>query len=335
MGSALTMREFLPLPSTHTVTRFEGGSFHTETRPLAPPAEDEILLRLGAAALTRDDLTGPLGTPVGEVAAVGDRVRGWEALDRGLVLWDLLPAGMEPPRELPEYLRLTPALLRCPAVRKIPLEMPSEDAVLAGALARAFRAWREAGVSPEGTLVVLGLDLVPLLTVLLARHHRAGTVIAADHSPTRRRRAEWSRATRCIRLPEEPLFETVLGLTGGAGAGAAVLGSAAPADFQEAAHSLGHGGRLVLTGDRTDGEPSHLAADLIRNRELQVFGVRRADRKAADAAFGGLRQGLAGADTIVSKRLPWNELQTLSPDVWDEGTAVLVETGEPDPPVVI
>jgi threonine dehydrogenase-like Zn-dependent dehydrogenase len=180
---------------------------------------------------------------------------------------------------------------------------------------------------------VLGLGLIGQIVILLARHQRVDQILAADVSPTLRRKAEWSGATRIIPLPAESVVDAV-GQQGRGGVHAAVVLTSDPTLLPQAFSALRPGGALVLASPfspsvRMEVPPAH-----IRHHEIRLQGVQRFEERDVGEARRTIQQGIVNGEALVSKRIAWKDLGNtiLGDDYWTHGTHVVVKGPEWDGP---
>ena len=329
------MREFISLPDhLERTVLTRNGSFRVESGPVPELAPGDLLFRLVAAGITAEDVSPslyggrtPPGIPVGEIAAVGEDVGGWSPLDRALLLRPPLLPSMPPLNGLANYVHVPAALDKRDLDVRLSAEIPAEEATLLPAAAMAVRILREAQVPAGGRLLVLGLGLVGQIVVLLARHQRVDQIYAGDVSATLRRKAEWSGATRMVQLPHEWVTDAVTSTIGDSGVHAAVVLLPDAALIHQAFATLGVGGSLVLGAEFPASILMAIPAARIHSREIRMQGVRRFTERDMRDAIQAVRQGVVNAETLVSKRIAWDELQevSLNDDYWYHGTHVVLE----------
>ncbi len=336
------MREFYPLPETYDrAVLNRDGSFVVKPTPLPRPRPGELLFRLLVAGVTAEDVDTarfpdrtPSALPVGEIAAVGDGVSGWNPLDRALVL----PSSeRETIGGLAEYILIRAEETGEDRIHRLPLELSAEDATLLPAAALAARVLREARVDGIQSLLVIGLGLAGQIAVRMARHQGLRAVFAADRSPTLRQRAEYSGATRVLRVPELSLRDELARATEGAGVEGAVVLSPDADLAHEALQSLARGGSLVLGAPFSSSFLFALPGSRLQRQELRILGIGSFGPPDLRAARQALKQGIVNAETLVSRHVPWEDLPSagLTPDYWDHGIHVVVEApaeaGNEDP----
>ena len=329
------MREFIPVPSEiQRLVLARDGGFRLERipRPLLEPGD--LLFQLRAVGLTREDTSPgiygdrtPPGIPVGELAAVGDAVTGWQPLDRALILRPPIHPNLPPLLGLSSFVLLPEALVRRGVAVRLPGEIPAEDATLVPAAAAAARILREARVPPGGRLLVIGLGLVGQILVLLARHRRVDKILAADASATLRRKAEWNGAMTSIVLPEEMVSDVIAYELGVGGVHAAAVLTPDVSLVHQALGSLTARGTLILGTPFPSGVLMGLPADRVQRKEFRIQGVTRFEDEDVADALAAIRQGIVNGETLISRRAAWTEAPglELGPDYWEHGTHLVVQ----------
>jgi threonine dehydrogenase-like Zn-dependent dehydrogenase len=330
------MREFIPLPSHRAQAWLTAeGTVRVAQSPLPQLERGDILFRLLAAGIS--PITGggaPSGTeelaaiPVGEVAAVGDGVSGYSPLDRALLLGPFERRSFSLPDGLTDFVHVPAALRAQGGVLKIPDGMPAEDAALIPATAFAHRLLREARVPAGGRLLVLGLGLVGQVLILVARHQKIERIVAADPSPTLRAKAEFNGAARTVRLFEEDLRQVVRNERAGMNAVVALAPHLDP--LVESLDVLAPGGAVLVAARFPEAASMGFRLDPVRRGEIRFAGVAAPEDRDFRAALATVRHGTVNAESLVSRRVPWKELDGLSlpPETWTHGTQIAVHGPE-------
>jgi len=332
------MREFIPIPSeVDRLVLTRDGRFRTERVPLAPLEPGDVLFRLRAVAVTAEETAPgvygdrtPPGIPVGEPAAVGDEAGDWQPLDRALILRPPILPNVPPLEGLSSFILLPEALQRRGVALRLPREMPAEDATLIPAAAAAARILREARVPPGGRLLVIGLGLVGQILVLMARHQRVDKILAADPSATLRRKAAWNGAMTSIVLPDEMVSDVIAYELGVGGVHAAVVLTPDVSLVHQALGSLTARGTLILGTALPSGVLMGFPAGRIQGKEFRIQGVARFEEEDIDEALKAIRQGIVNGETLISRRIAWEEAPgvELGPDYWEHGTHVVIQGPE-------
>lgn len=331
------MREFYPLPETFDRGILVGdGRFRVETEPLPELENDDLLFRLITCGVSPRDLAGefvnrtPPGVAVGEIAAVGEGVRGWNPLDRALLIPPAEETAAKPLPGLASYVCVPLDIFKAGAGIRLPQEIPAEDATLLPGAAIAVKLLREARVPLGGRLLVVGLGLIGQIVILLARHQKVDHIFGADRSTTLLRKAEWSGATGVISLERETLADGVRRRGDQRGFNAVVMLSPETSLIHDVFGVLDRRGVLILATPSSPSLMMAFSAARVQDRELRIQGVRYSQDEDLRDALQAVQLGVVNGETLVSKRVPWEELDGLElpPDYWEHGTHVVVEGPE-------
>lgn len=235
------MRAYLATP--------ESGSPTLTTRPVPEPAEDQVLLRVHAAALNNGDLS-PVTEPrvpgfdvAGEVTAVGGGV------DRGLIGHRVMGVteGAFAEYVTAHHRQVLPVPPR--------LDSPSA-ATLPTALGTEYGAVRRSGLRPGDSVVITAAAAgIALLGLQVARLLGAGTVIGTTRNPARRDFLAGAGADHVVVGENDDLADSVRSLTGGEGVDV-VLDHVGGDVIDQAVQAARVGGSVVsvgrLAGGRAD-----------------------------------------------------------------------------------
>lgn len=243
---------------------------------------DEILIRSRAVGICHSDfdlLAGkyiiPIGFPIvpghewaGEVVETGRNVSGWTNGDRvvGECVIGQDHFGFSISGAVAEYFVVRPEWLH-----RVPEALTFTQAALVEPFSCAYYAARRAGdVDGSDTAVVFGAGPIGLSAVAALRGLGA-TVIIADPQPERRQLARLLGADEETDPTAEDFVETVMQLTGGAGASVILEASGRPPAMAAALQVAGFEARLVNIGINVGGvAPAELG--LIQAKALQVRG---------------------------------------------------------------
>jgi L-iditol 2-dehydrogenase len=286
------------------------GQFEVQTVPVPSPGEDEALCRVRAVAICgsdpeilRGDLAGtwPPAYPFipghewsGEVVAlghgvtklqVGDRVAG--QAHRGCGICPNCLAGRytlcenygKPETGHRHYGFITFGAYAQYAVysQKSIDRMPNSVSFRSGALVDtagvALHGLELIGVTPGGSLAVIGPGPIGLLAMRLGRALGAGQIIAVGRG-ARLHAAINSGANVLVDFEQGDPVAAVRATTGGRGADEALECSGAPGTFRQAVEMVKKGGRVALLGV----PPGHVVEPLpfkyLVHNEIMISGVR-------------------------------------------------------------
>lgn len=313
--------------------------FHTpddlrlETVPLPGVEAGGLLLRIRACGLCPGEAMdwymarkAPLvlgHEPVGEVVQVGRAVQGYRPGDRVFVhhhapclrcakcrrgdyvhcaTWRrsrLIPGGVSEFAVAPPELVTGDTLL-------VPAELSDDAATFIEPLATVVKSLRRGRLRPGDRVLVIGLGVMGLLHVLLARRLNAGMVIGADRVPTRLTRARAAGADAVVDVTSERLGERVQVLTGGEGADVVIVGPGSIEAMQAAFECAGAAGTVVLFTPAEPHERWPLPVHDAYFREVSVVPSYSCGPDDTREALRHLREGLP-VESLITHRLPLEE----------------------------
>jgi len=269
------------LPSlTRAVVFHSPGDVRLERVPLPAPGAGDLVVRIRACGLCPGEAMdwymsrkAPLALghePVGEIIHAGPRVRGFAAGDRVFVhhhapclrcarcrrgdfvhctTWRrsrLHPGGVS------EFAVVPSEIVRGDTLR-LPSGLADDAATFVEPLATVVKSLRRGDLRPGASVLVIGLGVMGLLHVMLARHRGAGTVIAADRVPVRLAHAGGIGADAVVDVGVRALPDAVRDLTDGEGANLVIVGPGSVEAMQSGFDSAAPGGTIVLFTP-TDGD---------------------------------------------------------------------------------
>lgn len=331
-----TRCSLVSLGTERMLVEFGRANFLAKVRQ-QPERVQQVLHKMKAEGVlpTLEAVFRKLGQPLplgycnaGEVAGIGEGVEGFSLGDR------VASNGGHA-----EYVCVPETL-----AAKIPDGVSDEDAAFTVVGAIALQSIRLAELELGETVVVIGLGLVGQLTAQLA----AATgcrVVGVDIDPVKLEFAKPYLAATVNSGESDPV-KAVMGLTAGLGADAVLVAASAKTDsiMSQAAQMSRQRGRLILLG--VVGLNLNRADFYEKELRFQVscsYGPGRYDftyeEKGVDYPFGLVRwtakrnfeavlQAVAGKkvsfDTLVSRRLPFEEFATIYNDMADGSIANLL-----------
>jgi threonine dehydrogenase-like Zn-dependent dehydrogenase len=256
------------------------------------PSKGEVVIKVHACAVCGSDLTVyKMGIPdrilghefAGIIAETGPGIQNWKPGNRvavepllicGECHWcrtgrynlceGLQYTGLATDGGFAEYVSVPSYQLRA-----LPDNVPFEHGAVIEPLAVAFRGVRRAGIEPGDTVAVFGCGAVGLFSILWAKAHEAGTIIAADIAPERLKAAQ--RLTDFTFNPSEcDSADEILRNTGGLGADVVLECSGNSHAQTSAVDSVRKGGTIMLLG--IGYEPVPLPLMQVTMREIDIRG---------------------------------------------------------------
>jgi len=313
---------------------YDFGDIRVEetSRPAIGP--NEILVKARACGICSGDVMpwyirrkAPLvlgHEPVGEVAEVGAEVRDFKTGDRVFVhhhapcfecaacqrgeyvqcaTWrasKITPGGMA------EYFSVS-AINQRDSFR---LEdgISDSDGVLIEPAACVVKSIRRSGLKPGETILIIGLGIMGMMHVRIARSLGAGTIIGADLFHTRAERAKKLGADHGIMVSGNNLIEQVREITKGAMADVVIVGPGTPAALTAGIAVAGKGSTVVqFTATPPEDELTVKPHDLYFN-EIRLVPSYSCGPDDTRAAMELVKRGVISAADLVTHRFPLQQI---------------------------
>jgi len=258
---------------TRAIVYHTTDDLRLEVVPLPAAKPGELLVRIRACGLCPGEAMGwymarkaplvPGHEPVAEVVQAGARVTGFAPGDRIFVhhhapclacrfcrrgdyvhcatfrRTKLVPGGLS------EFAIVPEEIVRGDVLR-IPDGLSDEAATFVEPLACVVKAVRRAGMGPGDRILVIGLGVMGMLHVMLARRLGTELIIGADRVPSRLARAAKAGADAVVDVTREPLEGVVRSHTDGQGADIVVVGPGTVEAIDLGFRCVAPGGTLVL-----------------------------------------------------------------------------------------
>ncbi|MBF6569290.1 MAG: alcohol dehydrogenase catalytic domain-containing protein [Candidatus Binataceae bacterium] len=245
------------------------------------PGPGDLLVRTRACGICSGDVMpwylkrkAPLvlgHEPVGVIEQAGSAVAGFRPGDRVFVhhhapcfschacrrgnyvhcqTWratKIIPGGMS------EYF-IVPAENQRDTLR-LPATISDADGVLIEPAACVVKSLRRSGLRPDDSILIIGLGIMGMMHVRIARAMGAGTIIGADLIESRVKRAQELGADIGLTVKDGNLVEQVREATGGAMADVVIVGPGVPAAITDGIAACASGGTVVeFTSTAPDAE---------------------------------------------------------------------------------
>lgn len=250
---------------------YDWGDIRIEESERPKPGPTDILVRTHACGICSGDFMpwymkrkAPLvfgHEPVGVIEEIGAEVDGFRPGERVFVhhhapCFECAPcrrgeyvqcatwrASKITPGGMAEYFLVGATNLR--DTLKLPESLSDADGVLVEPAACVVKSLRRSGLKPGETILVVGLGIMGVLHVKLARHMGAGLIIGADLSEHRAARAEVLGADLGLTVGGDDLAERVREATGGAMADVVIVGPGTVAALSAGVGAAGRGATVV------------------------------------------------------------------------------------------
>ncbi len=312
------------------------NDMRVEERPIPAPAENELLLKVGACAICGSDLrtfrfgagnitgTVVIGHEVaGAIAQVGKSLHGYNLGDRvavapavpcdeclfcqrGLQTMcdNLRSIGYQFDGGFADYMIVPWSAVKAGCVNPVPENISIEEATLAEPLACAINAQELLNVGTGDTVVIVGAGPMGCMHAALARIRGAGQVLLADVREARLKLAAPFGVDVLIDGSREDVKSRVLQETAGRGASVVIVAAPSGEAQEQALTMTAKHGRISFFGGLPKTSPFvSVNANLIHYRELFVMGaygsMPRHNRSALELLAGGRIQSGALIGLVV------------------------------------
>ncbi len=325
-------RAVLPT-TTRAVVFYRPDDVRLESITLPRLGPGDLLVRITACGLCASEVMDwymarkapiPLGhEPVGEVLQRGSAVEAFSPGDRVFVhhhapcmrcracrrgayvhctTWR---RGKLTPGGLSEF-AVAPAEIVDADTLPIPPEVSDEAAIFIEPLATVVKSLRRSRMRQGDRVLVIGLGVMGLLHVMLARRLGAGMIVGADRVPSRLKRAREAGAGIVVDVTQEQLPEAVRTATDGDGADIVIVGPGSLEAMQAGFEAAGPASTVILfTPTEPDARwpfPVHEAYF----REISVVPSYSCGPDDTREALRHIRDGLP-VESLITHRLSLDE----------------------------
>jgi L-iditol 2-dehydrogenase len=309
---------------------YDFGDIRIENEERPRPGPRDLLIRTRACGICSGDIMpwylkrkAPvvLGhEPVGVVDQVGAEVRDFSPGDRVFVhhhapcfecaacrhgnfvhckTWRstaIVPGGMA------QFFVVGPENQR--DTHKLETAISDFDAVLIEPAACVVKSLRRSRMAPGDTILVIGLGIMGMIHVRLARAFGAGKIIGADMIGLRARRAEELGADVGITVTNADLAEKVSAVTNGAMADVVIVGPGTPEAIRAGISAAGSGATVVaFTSTPPDAEMVLRPHDLYF-KEISLVPSYSCGPDDIRQALQFVRSGVIKASDLVTHHYP-------------------------------
>jgi L-iditol 2-dehydrogenase len=309
---------------------YDFGDIRVESSARPEVGPDDILVRATACGICSGDIMpwyirrkAPLvlgHEPVGVVAETGAAVRDFRAGDRVFVhhhapCFNCSPcrrgeyvqcatwrASKIAPGGMAEYFAVSATNQR--DTLKLPEDLGDLDAVLIEPAACVVKSMRRSGLRPGESILVIGLGIMGMMHVRLARHLGAGAILGADLFESRAARARELGADIGITVSGDNLAESVREATNGAMADVVIVGPGTSRAIATGIACAGKGATVVqFTATPPEDEMTISPHDLYFN-ETRLAPSYSCGPDDTREALSLVRHGVLNANELVTHRFP-------------------------------
>jgi L-iditol 2-dehydrogenase len=313
---------------------YDFGDIRVEEMARPEIGPEDILIRTRACGICTGDIMpwyirrkagAVLGhEPVGTIEEVGAAVRGFRAGERVFAhhhapcfscsacrrgeyvqcaTWratKLVPGGMA------EYILVRPTNQR--DTLKLPDSMDDANGVLVEPAACVVKSLRRSGLKPGESVLIIGLGIMGMMHIKIARQMGAGLIIGADLFEKRARWAEQLGADAAVVVSGDNLVEQVRELTKGAMADVVIVGPGTIKAMATGIAAAGRGAAVVqFTATPPEDELPVRPHDLYFN-EIRLVPSYSCGPDDTRAALELVERGVINARDLVTHSFPLSDI---------------------------
>lgn len=301
--------------------------------------DEEVLLKVLNASICGTDLrilhgghrkypNGTIRIPghemVGEIAAIGARVSGFEPRQRVFVAPNMgcrhchLCAtgnnnicpnsdalGITLDGGFAEYVRIPAAAVKQGNLAPLGDDVDSAAAALIEPMACVLRGQDAVNVGNGDVVLIVGAGPIGVMHTLLARLRGAASIIVSDSHVERREYARQLGADRVVDWRNEDLEAIVRAETGDAGTDVVIVAAPSSTAQEEAVRLAAMRGRINFFGGLPASSATiQLDANLVHYKELMVTGTTACSTSDCQRATALVNSGRLNLAPLISQRFP-------------------------------
>lgn len=277
--------------------------------------------------------------PAGEIVKTGKDVKGFTVGERVFVhhhapcmdcafcmrgdhvqcpKWKEL--GIEP-GGISEYIRIKENTLKRDTL-KLPEGVSYEDATLIEPVACVVKSFRRSRIKRGDTVAILGLGVMGMIHILLARHYGGKRVIGIDRVPFRLKRALELGADMVIDFVKSDVVAEIRDNTEKGGADVVIVGPNAVQAMTEGLRIVAPGGTVVFFTPAKPGEILNIDPNELYFKDITITTSYSCGPDDTKEALGLIERGLIRAKDLVTHRFRIEDTQRAYRVVADAGDSL-------------
>ncbi|MGE5605977.1 MAG: zinc-dependent alcohol dehydrogenase [Bacteroidota bacterium] len=190
------------------------------------------------------------------------------------------------------------------ALTVIPPELPFHEAALIDTAAVSLHGIKRVGITPGGTVCILGPGPIGLTALLIVKAMGAGRIIMVG----RRNRLETAKelGAECIDFEKTDPIQEVLRLTEGRGADEVIEAAGTASTFEQTFELVKPGGKIAILGVPPADTKASLTVRKFVHKELLLSGSRGSPNVYPEV-IKMIQNGSLALGSLVSHRFPLSE----------------------------
>lgn len=189
----------------------------------------------------------------------------------------------------------------------LPTTLSYEDGTLVEPVACVIKSLKRVSVKRGDTLLVIGLGVMGLTHILLAREFGADKIIGADKVPFRLEKALEFGADSVIDVSKEDLLEGVREATQGSMAEIVIVGPNSVEAMQQGLEAVSRGGSVVLFTPAKPDERLSIDPNSLYFNDIRIVTSYSCGPTDTRDALSAIKRGVVTAGKLVTHRFPIEE----------------------------
>jgi L-iditol 2-dehydrogenase len=207
------------------------------------------------------------------------------------------------PGGVSEYILVPSVNLENDTIR-IPEDMGFEDACLIEPVACVVKGLKRARIRRGDTVLVIGLGVMGIMNIMIAKHYGAGRVIGADRVNFRLDKALGSGADEVIDVSATALHEGLRKATGGEMAELVIVGPNSADAMLQGLRCVRPGGQVLFFTPAKPGEMLSIDPNYLYFNDINILTSYSCGPADTAAASELIEKGVVTAEKIVTHRFP-------------------------------
>lgn len=312
------------------------NNIRIEDIPVPSPGSNEALMKTKACGICSGDVMpwyiekkAPLvigHEPSGVIIKTGDKVKSFKPGDRVFVhhhapcfnckyckkgdyvqcnTWKnskIIPGGIS------EYI-LIPEINLENDTLNLPDKITFEDGTLIEPTACVVKSLKRSGIRRGDVVLILGLGVMGMLHILLARKYGAGKIIGADMVPYRLNKAKELGADATIDVSNSNLLEELSSITDGLMADIVIVGPNSVDAMKQGILCAGPGGKVVFFTPSKPDELLEINPNEIYFKDINIITSYSCGPSDTADALEIITEGIVNADKLITHRFKIEETQ--------------------------
>jgi len=182
-----------------------------------------------------------------------------------------------------------------------------EDATLIEPTACVIKSFKRSGIKNGDTVLIIGLGVMGIIHLLLAKHFGAEKIIGVDMVEFRLHKAKELGGDSVINVKQESVKETTLYLTEGKGANIVIVGPNSVEAMNTGLQCVAPGGTVVFFTPAKPDEKLTIDPNYLYFRDINIVTSYSCGPEDTKKALSFIEKGVISAEKLVTHRFNIDE----------------------------